>query len=723
MRSLRLLSAVACGLVLVAAAAATPAMASPSTLVSSDPRAWPNVLDLRGVPDQAEPADFNALNAFADQGAWHAYGLPSSSDPSSYGGFTGPMYIAQEYPWYLSREFTQIRLRDAGTGAVIDLGADPHPALMSLPGKLVQTYHVAGLRLSMTLEFVDNRTALARVEVRNIGQRPRRIEVSWVGRLLLPTEQPEHGALALAATPAGVAVNFAKVRDTWTFLTGGQERLEVRHAQPVRTSLAGTAYTTALNRPLRLGRNGHRQLAWTESYTFTAAERSAHAAAIRNALAYPQRVTARNDARWRGYLSRALRGVAPNYARTAVKSVETLITNWRSAAGELKSDGITPSLTYKWFTGGFWAWDSWKEAVGAAVFDPVLAEATIRSVFDHQITPSSTTRPQDAGMVPDCVFYNDPAQGGGNWNERNSKPPLASWSVWQVYLQTHDPRFLAEMYPKLVAYRDWWYRNRDHDHDGIAEYGATVDPANTTAADRRQAAAWESGMDNAPRFDTSGVVSNVDGHGKVIGYSLTQESVDLNAYLVADGRYLAKIARVLGHRSAAQQLTVRTHRTARWIRAHMYDPATGWFYDVDLQRKQPLVTDGRGIEGVVPLWAGVASGAQAASVRGMLADPNEFGTYLPYPTVALSSPAFDATAYWRGPDWLDQAYFAMGGLNRYGYDTDASRAAVRLLHRAGGLMGDAPIRENYNALTGGGLNSSNFSWSAAVVLLLSRSVG
>jgi putative isomerase len=714
------LTAGACGVLLAVTAAVAPATARPS--VSSNPNAWPNVLDVHGVPAAAEPADFNPLNAFADQGAWHAYGLPVQGDPSSYGGFTGPMYIAQEYPWYLSREFTRIHLRDTRTGTSINLGDDPHPTLAYYPGELVQRYHVDGLQLSLTLQFADNRTALVRADVANTGHRARQIEVSWDGQLLLPTEQPEHDALSLSATGTGVAVRFAKVRDTWTFLTGGQERFEVRHAEPVHTTVSGTAYRTTLNRPVDLGGHDNRALTWTESYTFTEAERAAHAAAVRNALARPQQVMARNAARWHVYLSRALRGVAPEYAPTSVKSVETLITNWRSAAGELLSDGITPSLTYKWFTGGFWAWDSWKEAVGAAAFDPTLAESTIRSVFDHQITATSTTRPQDAGMIPDCIFYNDPAQGGGNWNERNSKPPLASWSVWQVYRQTHDKRFLAEMYPKLLAYRDWWYRNRDHDHNGIAEYGATVDPANATASDSRQAAAWESGMDNAPRFDKSGVVDNIDAHGQVIGYSLTQESVDLNAYLVADARYLAQIADVLGHRSTARELIGQANTTASWIRMHMYDAATGWFYDVDLTSKAPLVADGRGVEGVIPLWAGVATRAQAAAVRAKLADPGEFGTYLPYPTVAVSSPGFDATNYWRGPDWLDQAHFAMIGLQRYGYGADANRAALQLLHRADGLMANAPIRENYNALTGVGLNSSNFSWSAAVVLLLTESV-
>jgi putative isomerase len=234
-----------------------------------------------------------------------------------------------------------------------------------------------------------------------------------------------------------------------------------------------------------------------------------------------------------------------------------------------------------------------------------------------------------------------------------------------------------------------------------------------------QAAAWESGMDNAPRFDKAGVVANRAPNGKTIGYSVTQESVDLNAYLVADATYLAKIADVLGHHREARSLTTDAATVSRWLRKHAYDATTGWFYDVNAS-KAPMVAQGRGIEGAIPLWAGVATQRQASTVRENLSDQGEFGTYLPYPTVAVSSPAFSATKYWRGPDWLDQAYFAMGGLRRYGYSADAGSAADNLLHRADGLMSDGPIRENYNPLTGAGLNSTNFSWSAAVVLSLTR---
>ncbi len=36
-------------------------------------------------------------------------------------------------------------------------------------------------------------------------------------------------------------------------------------------------------------------------------------------------------------------------------------------------------------------------------------------------------------MIIDALFYNfDEFRGGDgiNWNERNSKPPLAGWAIW-----------------------------------------------------------------------------------------------------------------------------------------------------------------------------------------------------------------------------------------------------------------------------------------------------
>ncbi|WP_339154662.1 MGH1-like glycoside hydrolase domain-containing protein [Actinomadura luteofluorescens] len=707
------------GLTLGSALIVTAVPASSAAERKAGPEGYADVLDLHGVPANALPAEVNEVNVFSDRGAWHAYALPRPGDKDAYGGFSGPLYIAQEYPWWLSKAFSRIRLR--ADGRDLDLGAAGPPRLTALPGMLRQVYDLPGLRLTLELRFGSGHSALVRASVANTGTAPRTVEVGWSGSLLRPDDEPMRSAPSLHATARGVAVGFARVREQWDYLTDGTERFEVTHADPVRTTVTGDSYRTDLARPLTLAPHRSSDLNWTETYTFTAAEREREAPAVRDLLRRPGKAIGDTDARWRRYVASVTAGVPAGRRRLAVKALETLVTNWRGPAGRLDHGGITPSISYKWFTGGFWAWDTWKQAVGVAGFDPALAQSQIRSMFDHQITAGSRDRPQDAGMIPDCLFYNDPARGGGNWNERNSKPPLAAWAVWETYRRSGDVRFLREMYPKLVAYHDWWYRTRDHDHDGLAEYGATVDPANDTPEARRQAAAWESGMDNAPRFDAAlgtTAVENRDGAGRVVGYSLNQESVDLNSYLAAEKGYLAAIARRLGDRAASSRLTARARTLTAAIRTRMYDPATGYFYDTDLASGRRLTDRGRGIEGAIPLWAGVATGPQAAAVRGRLTDPEEFATPMPFATVSKSSPYFAPEKYWRGPVWLDQAYFSLEGLRRYGYRADASALGDRLRGSASGLLGDAPIMENYNPLTGAPLNSTNFSWSAALLLAL-----
>ncbi|QCX74290.1 Glucosidase YgjK precursor [Streptomyces sp. YIM 121038] len=696
---------------------AAPRHPTATASTARSPVAYENVLDLEGVPKAASPGEFNPVNVFADRGAWHAYALPEADDPTTYGGFTGPLYIAQEYPWWLSRSFSRLRLKEAER--TLDLAGGGAPRFTSLPGLLRQGYRLDGLDLTLELRFATDRTALVRARVHNSGRTTRTLAADWSGGLLRPEKGPQRDAPALTATARGVAVDFARVREKWDYLTDGTERFQITHREPVRTTLDHDTYRTELAAPLRLAPGAARTLDWAESYTFTAPEQAREGAAVRRALSRPAAVAAAGDARWRRYVAAVTDSVPAARRRLAVKALQTLATNWRSAAGRIRHDAISPSLSYKWFAGGIWAWDTWKQAVGTARFDPRLAESQLRAMFDHQIRPGSASRPQDAGMIPDAVFYNDPSDGGGNWNERNSKPPLAAWAVREVYERGGDRGFLREMYPKLAAYQAWWYRNRDHDGDGLAEYGATVDPANDSAEERRLAAAWESGMDNAPRFDAAlgtSVVANQNASGRVTGYSLTQESVDLNAYLAADQTHLAAIAREVGDKAGERHWRARARATHQAVRERMYDPTSGWFYDTDLADGSRLTGRGRGIEGAIPLWTGTATPAQAAAVRDKLTDPGEFATPVPFPTVARSSPYFAPQRYWRGPVWLDQAYFAEAGLRRYGHTAEARALTDRLLTHATGLTGRGPVMENYDPLTGAPLNSPNFSWSAAALL-------
>lgn len=695
-----------------------PAIATRETPAADFRSGLQDLLDLHGVPTDAYP---HALNLFCDLGAWHAYGVPGPGDTAQLGGFSGPLYLAEEFPWYLSRAISVFALTDEATGAEVDLSRDPAPELHSAPGVLTQEFRVDGLRIALDLRYASNRTALVRATVRNEGVRPRVLRAHWSGELLRHTTEPIRSAPSLVPTPTGVAVAFQEVRLQRDYLTTSRTRFEAVHSTPLDTVVSGDAYRATARRPIGLAPGAKARFAWTESYTFTDAEAAAARKESRGALAHPGRVAARSDLRWEGYLRRALDGVVHHRRRAGAKAVQTIVSNWRSPAGRLLSDGITGGTTAGTYGTGLWAWDAWKQAVTVALFDPRLAASSVESVFDNQVTAAHPTRPWDAGMIPDVVFYDDPADGGKLWNERNSKPPLASWATWRVYERGADLGFLRRMYPKLLAHHDWWYRNRDHDRDGLAEYGSTLDPANNSFVERKGPACWESGMDNAPRFDDAGIVPNSDPRGTPVGYSLTQASVDLNSYLYAEKRALAHISRALGRPKAATAFDRDADRLRDTVRVRMYDPATGWFYDLG-DDGRPVASAGKGIEGTIPLWTGLATAQQAAAVRAALVDPTQFATPLPLPSVSRQSPDFDPTAagYWRGPVWMDQFLFTVSGLHAYGYHRDAEKLTEAGLRHAQGMLGDAPLRENYDPLTGAGLNTTNFTWSATALLELLR---
>ena len=443
------------------------------------------------------------------------------------------------------------------------------------------------------------------------------------------------------------------------------------------------------------------------------------------------------------------------------------MTNWFSAAGAIKHDGIVPSMSYKWFI-GMWAWDSWKQVVATTQFNPELAKNNVRALFDYQITKDDKVRPQDAGAIIDCIFYNqneDRGGDGGNWNERNSKPALAAWAVENVYRQTGDKEFLKEMYPKLVAYHNWWYTNRDIDKNGIAEYGGMVHDVcyNWTDYDYEvgqviegvgtvdengfvydknnervvcpdagvEAAAWESGMDNATRFDLEGngeddigikIFTVRNDAKKPVGYVINQESVDLNAYLYAEKGFLKEMAEELGYNDDAKKYEQEAKKLGNYINTQMYDEETGFYYDVQTNEdgsvKKLLVNRGKGTEGWIPLWAKCATQEQAAQVVKNMMDAGKFNTYVPFPTASKDNDKYNPSTYWRGPVWLDQALYAVEALQNYGYNDEAKETTLKLFDHCKGLVGTGPIHENYNPETGEGLHTRNFSWSASAFYLL-----
>ncbi len=711
---------------------------------------YSNILDVSGDPQVKlyDEEENNVDNNFSDLGAWHGYYQPKNEQ--QYGGFTGPVIIAEEYPVNLANTLSKLRIIDKENNQEYKL-ADADATFNYLPGKLIQTYKLDDLTINLELIFATNRTALIKTEIINTSDKKKNLELSWNGEIFneVPagdkTINPDQ---KLVSTETGVMVNFSEVREQWDYLATDETKFSINFGVPVNTEIDGNKYTSKLS--IDLDKNSTYTNYRTESYTFTAEEATAEAKKVDEILSNPEEKFSQNQTRWQGYLEDSLTD-DNEYNVAVVKAIETLTTNWRSAAGAIKHDGIIPSMSYKWFV-GMWAWDSWKQAVATSYFNGELAMDNIRALFDYQITEDDPLRPQDAGTIIDAIFYNKDEYrdgDGGNWNERNSKPPLAAWTVWNVYQQTGDKEFLAEMYPKLVKYHEWWYTNRDHDQNGIAEYGAMVHEANYQhdedgkiivdengnpkfdTEEVLNAAAWESGMDNATRFDLEGVgqddpgvsvFENKDENGKVIGYSINQESVDLNAYLYAEKGFLADIAKELGYDEDVASYQKEAKEIKSYVNDKMYDSKTGYYYDLQISEDGSttnlLDERGKGTEGWIPLWAKMADAEQATSVVNNMVDENIFNTKMPFPTAAKDNPKYAPTEYWRGPVWMDQALFGIEALENYGYHNEADIMTKQLFENAEGLLENQPIHENYNPETGEMLNASNFSWSSSAFYLL-----
>jgi putative isomerase len=701
-----------------------------SSLSSLDSADYRDLLSYQGTPTSMEERDkrgnLKIPSTYVDKGAWHGFYLPDSVE--QYAGFTGPMIIAQEYTLDFSDSLQKLTIENVDSGEMLLLTTAERLEQYSRPDGLVQKFHWAEYSLELKLSYSDDRTSVITTRLVNHTLTPQHWRLTWSGKPFAHHPKlPQHALIReLETWKQGVRWKLNPIMNTWQMQLADAE-FELWFDRDMKIeALEGNGYR-ATTSTLSVAAKSQLSVLSAQRYFHTRKEGIQHKAVnwtqVDTALASNQQI-------WQQRLDRLISSGDLAYQRMAVKSMLTLIHNWRSPAGALLRDAVTPSVTYKWFN-GVWAWDSWKQAVALAYFDTELAKSNVLAMFDYQFTARDSVRPQDEGNLPDAIFYNkDSARGGegGNWNERNGKPPLATWAVWAIYQQSQDTAFVELLYPKLVAYHNWWYRNRDHNGNGLAEYGANVHPAHIKEGkpDRAaiiEAAAWESGMDNAPRFDDGGsvlVLENRNSEGLLLGYSLSQESVDLNAYLFAEKVLLAKMSAVLGRSEDSIVWSTQAEQLKLKIQTEMFDAQSGFFYDVrfDDTGREMMTEAGKGVEGWIPLWAGVASQAQANTLVEQHLTPKAFATKIPFPTVSADSPHFQAQRYWRGPVWLDQALFGLQGLQRYGFNTEAELLASKLVNNGEGILGMEPIRENYDPITGQGLHCNNFSWSASVLLII-----
>jgi alpha,alpha-trehalase len=197
--------------------------------------------------------------------------------------------------------------------------------------------------------------------------------------------------------------------------------------------------------------------------------------------------------------------------------------------------------------------------------------------------------------------------------------------------------------------------------------------------------------------------------------------VGLNSLLYRYERDLHDLALQLGKVAEAQQWADAAARRKAAMDKYLWNEKRGMFMDYDFTRgkasEQPYVTT------YWPLWAGLASKAQASALAKHLAVFERKG--------GLSMDDLGSGAQWDEPfGWAPTNWLAIAGLDAYGFHDDARRLAKKFMATVEtGFAHDGTIREKYNMALGNAdvkitagytTNVIGFGWTNAVYLKLHK---
>lgn len=383
-----------------------------------------------------------------------------------------------------------------------------------------------------------------------------------------------------------------------------------------------------------------------------------------------------------------------------------------------------------------WSWDSAIVALGWMRVDESRAWQEAETMFRGQ---------WDNGMVPHILFHKGAESyfpGPDVWGSGTkipssaiSQPPVWATTIRFMYETCRDRALAVDkvraLLPKLLAYHEWWYRERDPDNTGLV---CSYHP-------------WESGMDNSPAWDKPlGVVPGVSwaykrrdlGHVdaeqrphkpeydrylylvdfyKDHGFD-SQYIYDNCPYKVIDvgivsilqraGNDLIELCRIAGYEDGVEALQTELERTRSAI-SKLWSSERCCFFNHDLITGQAL--DEVTTATVLPLFGGLADKKQAAAMADLIDDwlgATKVGLSSTHP----SSPRYESQRYWRGPVWIHINWMIALGAADYGY----SEIARRLQDAARDCVTAAGFWEYFDAESGAGCGGDNFSWTAATAL-------
>lgn len=400
-----------------------------------------------------------------------------------------------------------------------------------------------------------------------------------------------------------------------------------------------------------------------------------------------------------------------------------------------------------------WLWDSCFVAIGLRHLDVERAKTELLNLLRGQ---------WHNGMLPNIIFRDDPAYR----TDRNiwrswlnpyapsdvttagiTQPPMLAEAVVQVGAKLAWPerrQWYRTMYPALLAYHEWLYKDRDPHHEGLV---LLVHP-------------WETGLDNTPpwmaelhehlmplwiriieklkldrvinlfrrdtrsvpmdqRFSAIEAVAMFDIQrrlrrkaydiNKILDHSLFSiEDLNFNCIFIRANSHLRDIAKAL-REELPEELDKSMHKTEKALE-ELWDEYSNQYYSRDFITHRLLKTPS--IATLLPLYAGSISKQRAEQLVKLLESDQQFGPVYPVPSVPTSSFWFNPKLYWQGPTWINTNWLIIDGLRRYGFKDHANALTESTLE----MVTKAGCYEYFNPLNGKPYGAANFSWTAALAI-------
>lgn len=398
-----------------------------------------------------------------------------------------------------------------------------------------------------------------------------------------------------------------------------------------------------------------------------------------------------------------------------------------------------------------WSWDSAFIAIGLAHYDLERAKKELRRLFSGQWSN---------GMIPHIVF-SEPREenpyfpGPDFWQTQNveeapdhlatsgiCQPPVHATAVRRIIENNPDKtaaqEFAAELFPKLKAWHDFLYRERDPHDEGLMYIRHP----------------WSSGQDNSPNWDEAlermqlsdedipeyrrtddqfieaaerPTNANYDRYVYLVdffrkrGYNekairqdgcpFMIQDVLSNSLLCQSGRDMAQLAEWLGE--DPKPFDHQYRKTARAMNEKLWDDKFGIYTDYDMVSEQKIEIGM--LSGFIPMFAGIPSPKRAVRLYEYL-NTESFarvrGSYLAVPNYDRKQAEFSSQKYWRGPIWINMNWLVYQGLRRYGYKEYNKLIKESIIK----LASEQGFNEYYNPETGQGYGVESFSWSAALAI-------